>query len=163
MIEFHDKISEQNLFLVLLGLGRLATATLLGEEDSVDVGEHTALGNGHPGQQFVQLLVIANGELKVPGNDPGLLVVPGSVPGELQDLSSEVLHHGGQIDRGASTNPLGVVTLAEKPVDTTHGKLETSAVGPGLGLHLGLATFTTAGHCGDRSVFSLVEVNQAIL
>ena len=49
------------------------------------------------------------------GDDPGLLVVPGSVPGELQDLSSEVLHHGGQIDRGSSTNPLGVVTLAEKP------------------------------------------------
>ena len=108
--------------------------------------------------------------LKVPGDDPGLFVVPGSVPGELQDLSSEVFHHGGQIDRGSSTNPLGVVTLTEKPelkdrnisgcksdflpVDTTHGKLETSAVGPGLGLHLGLATFTTAGHCGDRSVFS---------
>ena len=51
----------------------------------------------------------------MPGDDPGLLVVPGSVPGELQDLSSEVLHHGGQVDRGPSANPLGVVTLAEKP------------------------------------------------
>ena len=35
------------------------------------------------------------------------------------------------------------------PVDTAHWELETSAAGPGLGLHLGLATFTTAGHCED--------------
>ena len=48
-------------------------------------------------------------------NDPGLLVVTGGVAGQLQDLSGEVLHHGGQVDRGASANPLGVVTLAEKP------------------------------------------------
>ena len=65
IIEFHNKISEQNLFLVLLGLGRLAAATLLGEEDSVDVGEHSALGNGHTGQQFVQFLIIANSELNI--------------------------------------------------------------------------------------------------
>ena len=66
IIEFHNKISEPKyLFLVLLGLGRLAAATLLGEEDSVDVGEHTALGNGHTGQQFIQFLVIANSELNI--------------------------------------------------------------------------------------------------
>ena len=35
------------------------------------------------------------------------------------------------------------------PVDTAHWELETSAAGPGLGLHLGLATFATAGHCED--------------
>ena len=60
-------ISERkNLgILVLLGLGRLATAALLGEEDGVDVGEDPALGNGHAGQQLVQLLVITNSELKI--------------------------------------------------------------------------------------------------
>ena len=101
------------------------------------------------------------------GDDPGLLVVPGSVAGQLEDLGGQVLHHGGQVDRGSSANPLGVVTLAEKPgqnernnrewrvgrdhspVDAAHRELETSAAGPGLGLHLGLATFTTAGHCED--------------
>ena len=51
----------------------------------------------------------------MPGNDPGLLVVPGSVAGQLEDLGGEILHDGGQVDRGASANPLGVVTLAEKP------------------------------------------------
>ena len=53
--------------------------------------------------------------LKVPGNDPGLLVVPGSVAGELEDLSSEIFHDGGQVDRGSGSDPLGVVSLAEKP------------------------------------------------
>ena len=51
----------------------------------------------------------------MPGDDPGLLVVPGGVAGELEDLGGEILHDGGQVDRGSSTNPLGVVTLAEKP------------------------------------------------
>ena len=109
----------------------------------------------------------------MPGDDPRLLVVPGSVAGQLEDLSSQILHDGGQVDRGSSANPLGVVTLTEQPglkdknyyytgykvwsqlspVDTAHWELETSAAGPGLGLHLGLATFTTAGHCEDRLVF----------
>ena len=51
----------------------------------------------------------------MPGDDPGLLVVPGSVAGELEDLGGEVLHDGGQVDRGSGSNPLGVVSLAEKP------------------------------------------------
>ena len=102
------------------------------------------------------------------GDDPGLLVVPGSVAGQLEDLRGQVLHDGGQVDRGSSANPLGVVTLAEKPgqnernnrewrvgrdhspVDAAHRELETSAAGPGLGLHLGLASFTTARHCELR-------------
>ena len=107
------------------------------------------------------------------GDDPGLLVVPGSVAGQLEDLSSEVLHDGGQVDRGSSANPLGVVTLTEQPglkdknyyytgykvwselspVDAAHRELETSAAGPGLGFHLGFATFATSGHCEDRVSF----------
>ena len=31
---------------------------LLGEKDSLDVGEDTALGDGHTGKQLVQLLVV---------------------------------------------------------------------------------------------------------
>ena len=58
---------------VLLGLGRLAAATLLGEEDSVDVGEDPALGDGHAGQQLVQLLVIADSELNITSNYNAML------------------------------------------------------------------------------------------
>ena len=53
--------------------------------------------------------------LEMPRNNPSLLVVTGGVASQLQDLSSEVFHHRGEVDRGTGTDPLGVVTLAEKP------------------------------------------------
>ena len=59
----------------------------------------------------------------MPGNDPSFLVVAGSVASQLQDLSGEILHHGGEVHRGAGTDPLGVVTLAEKP-----GKIRVQSV-----------------------------------
>ena len=80
------------------------------------------------------------------GDDTGLLLVMGSVTGQLEDLSGEVLHDGGQIDGGTSTNTGGVVSLAEETVNTSNGELETSTAGPGLGLSLNLSTFTTSGH-----------------
>ena len=52
---------------------------LLGEEDGLDVGQDTSLGDGDTGEQFVQLLVVPDGELEVTGDDPGLLVVTGSI------------------------------------------------------------------------------------
>ena len=119
---------------------------LLGQEDSLDVGEDSTLGDGDSGQELVQLLVIPDGKLEVTGDDPGLLVVTGSVTGQLEDLSCEVLHDGGQIDGGTSTNTGGVVSLAEETVNTSNGELETSTAGPGLGLGLNFSTFTTSGH-----------------
>ena len=91
----------------------------------MDVGQNSSLGDGDSGQKFVQLLVVADGELEMPGDDPSLLVNSGCVAGQLNDLSSEVLHHGGEVDRGACTNQLGVVTLAEEPVDTTDRELKS--------------------------------------
>ena len=90
--------------LLLLGL--------LGEEDSLNVWQDTTLGNGDSGQKFVELLVITDGELKMTGDDPGLLVVTGSIASELEDLSSEVLHNGSQVHWGTSTYTLGIVSLA---------------------------------------------------
>merc|ERR1739842_56112 len=82
---------------------------LLGQKDSLDVGEDTTLGNGDAGQELVQLLVIPDGELEMPGDDPGLLVVTGSVAGQLEDLSGEVLHDIREVDRGASADTLSIV------------------------------------------------------
>ena len=48
------------------------------------------------------------------GDDPSLLVVPGSVAGQLEDLCGQVLHDGGEVDRGSGSHTLGVVSLAEK-------------------------------------------------
>ena len=102
-----------------LGLG------LLGQKHSLDVGQHTTLGDGHAGQKLVQLLVVADGQLKVTGDDPGLLVVTGSVSCQLKHFGGEVLEHGRQVDGGSGTNTLGVVALAEKTVDTSDGELKS--------------------------------------
>ena len=54
---YRRKASEVVSDLLLLGL--------LEEEHSLDVGEATTLGNGNTGEEFVQFLIIADGELKV--------------------------------------------------------------------------------------------------
>ena len=99
---------------------------LLGQKYSLDVGQYTSLGDGHSGQKFVQLLVITDGQLKMSGDDPGLLVVTGSISCQLKDLSSEVFHDSGQVDWGTSSNPLSIVALAKQPVDSSNRELQTS-------------------------------------
>ena len=84
---------------------------LLGKKDGLDVGEDSALGDSDAGKKFVELLIIPDGQLKVTRDDPSLLVVPGSVSSELEDLGSEVLHDGCKIDRGSSSNTVGVATF----------------------------------------------------
>ena len=91
----------------------------------MDVGQDTTLCDGDVSEKLVQLLVVPDGELEVAGDDTGLLVVAGSVAGQLEDLGSQVLEDGGEVDRGASTNTLGVVALTEQTVNTADGERET--------------------------------------
>lgn len=91
----------------------------------MDVGEDTTLGDGDVTQELVQLLIVADGELEVTGNDTGLLVVTGSVTGQLEDFSSEVLEDSSQVDGSTGTDTLSVVALAEQTVDTTNGEGQT--------------------------------------
>ena len=113
---------------------------LLGQQDSLDVGQHAALSDGHSAQQLVELLVVADGQLQVTGDDPGLLVVAGSVSSQLQDLSGQVLQHRRQVDGGAGTDALSVVPLPQMSVDTTHRELESGPGGAGLCLGAGLSS-----------------------
>ena len=119
---------------------------LLGEKDGLDVGQDTTLGDGDSREKFVQLLVVTDGELKMSWDDSGLLVVTGSVTSQLEDLSSEVLEDGSQVDRGTSAHSLGVVAFAEESVDSTDGELKPSAAGSALRLSLGLSSFSTSRH-----------------
>jgi hypothetical protein len=100
---------------------------LLGQKHSLDVGQHTALGDGDTGEELVELLVVADGQLQVAGDDPGLLVVAGSVAGQLEHLGSQVLHDCSQVDWGAGTYALSIVALPEQAVDSADGELQTSA------------------------------------
>lgn len=105
----------------LLRLG----ARLLGQENGLDVWQDTTLGDGDTGQELVQLFVVADGQLQVSWDDSCLLVVTGSVAGQLQNFSGEVLHNSGQVDWGSSTNSLGIVALSEKTVDSANRELKT--------------------------------------
>jgi hypothetical protein len=92
----------------------------------VDVGQNTTLGDGDVAEKLVQLLIVADGELEVTGDDTGLLVVASSVASKLEDFGSQVLEDGSEVDGSAGTDTLSVVALAEETVDTTNGERETS-------------------------------------
>ena len=92
----------------------------------MDVRDHTAARNGGLDER-VELLVTTNGELQVAWSDALHLEILGSVSGQLEDLSAEVLEDSSQVDWSASTDTAAVVSLAEETVDATHGELESGA------------------------------------
>ena len=92
----------------------------------MDVGQDTTLGDGDVSQQLVQLLIVADGELEMSGDDTGLLVVAGGVASQLENLGSKVLEDGSEVNGGTGTDTLGVVALAEQTVDTADGESQTS-------------------------------------
>lgn len=91
----------------------------------VDVGEDTALRDGDVTQKLVQLLIVPDGELKVAGDNTGLLVVASGVAGQLENLGRQVLENRCEVDGRAGTNALGVVALPQETVDTANGEGET--------------------------------------
>lgn len=157
---------QSNLRLDVLGCVGLLALGLGGQELRVDVGEHTTLRDDNVAKELVELLVVADSELQVTGHDTRLLVVTGSVTGELEDLGSEVLEDSREVDGGTGTDTLGVVATLEETVDTTDGDwgsdvdlrhlltLKTGLGRPGrglcaLGAALATRLATSADHC-DR-------------
>ena len=78
-------------------------------------------------EELVEFLVVSDGEEDVPGDDSGLLVVLGGVSGQFEDLSSEILEDGGEVDGGTSSDSFGVVGVSEETADSADGELETSS------------------------------------
>ena len=110
----------------LLGFA-LRRRLLLGQQNCLDVGQHTTLSNGHSLEQLVQLFVVSDGQLQVSGNDSPFVIVSGSVSCQLQDFSSQVLQHSCKVDWGTSSNSLSVVSFADASVDSSNGELQTSS------------------------------------
>lgn len=96
------------------------------EHTLVNVGQDTALRDRDVAQKLVQLLIVPDGQLKMPGNDTGLLVVASSVACQLENLGSQVLEDGSQVHRSTGTDTLSVVALPEQTVNTTDGEGQTS-------------------------------------
>ena len=128
----------------LLRFARSRAGLLLGQKNCLDVRENTTLSDGHTVEELVQFLVITDGQLQVTRDDTRLLVVLGRVPGELKDLSGQVLKNGRQVHGGTGTNALSVVTLADESVDTAHGELKSRPAGAGLRLATNLTTLSLA-------------------
>jgi len=108
----------------------------------VDVGEDTTGGDGDISKKLVELLVVLDGEGDVTGDDTALLVVAGGVTGELEDLGTEVLEDGGEVDGGTGTHAGGVLALTEVTADTTDGELKSGLGGRAGGLLLTAASLS---------------------
>ena len=119
-----------------MNLSGLALAGLLGEKDGVDVGEDTTLSDGHVAEELVELFVVSDSELQVSGHDSLLAVVSGSVAGQLEDLSAQVLEHSGQVHGGATSDSVGESAKSQVSAASTNGEGETSSGTSGLGLAL---------------------------
>jgi len=123
------------LFLGLLGLlaaGLPCLCTLLLEKDLLEVGEDTARGDGDVTEEFVELLVVADGQGNEAGGDSLLLVVAGGVASELKQLSAHVLHDRGQEDGGTLANTGGETALLQHASNTANGEGETGPLGGDL-------------------------------
>ena len=79
-----------------------------------------------PAEELAQLLIVADSQLDVAGDDSGLLVVASGVAGQLEHLGGQVLEDGSQVDGGTGTDALGVAAL-----------LSSGGYGP-LGMQAGL-------------------------
>ncbi len=67
----------------------------------VNVWKHTTLCDGDVAEKLVQLLIVADGELEMTGDDTGLLVVTSGVASQLEDFSCQVLEDSGEVDGSA--------------------------------------------------------------
>jgi hypothetical protein len=56
-------------------------------------------------------------------DNSGLLVISGSVTGQLENFSAQVFENSSQVDWGTSTNTFCVVAFSQESVHTTDWKL----------------------------------------
>ena len=92
----------------------------------MDVGENTAGGDGDLAQELVQLLVVADGQLDVSGDNSLLLSLLGGVSGQLEDLGDEVLEHGGEVHGGTRADSAGITTVLQETTNAADRELQTS-------------------------------------
>ena len=120
------KILDVVILVVLGGLGRRLPGGFLWQEDRVDVGQNPSLSDGDSSQKLVQFLIVPDGQLEMTRDDPHLLVVPGSVPSQLEDLGSEVLHDSSQVDGSSTSNTLGELSFLQMAVNPSNWELKSS-------------------------------------
>ena len=108
----------------------------------MDVGQDTSRSDGNTSKQLVQLLIVLNGKSNVTGDNTSLLVVTGGITSKLEDLGTEVLEDGGEVDGSTGTHTGGVLALTEVTADTTDGELQSSLGGGAGALLFAAASFS---------------------
>ena len=98
LLQWTDCLVTENCLILLTGCLLGGGFGLLRQQDGLDVGQDSSLSNGNTSQKFVQFLIVPDGQLQVPGNDSGFLVVSGGITSEFENLSCEIFHHSGQIN-----------------------------------------------------------------
>ena len=93
--------------------------------------EDTTGGDGDGAEELGELLIVADRQLDVAGDDAGLLVVAGGVAGELKDLGGEVLEDRGEVHGGTGTDAGGVLANLEVARDAADGELKARLGGSG--------------------------------
>lgn len=146
--------SEKSRFCVRLVRQLLARnfGSLLWQQDRLDVWQNAALGDGNAGEQFVQLLVVSDGQLQMTRDDSRLLVISCSVAGQLEHFGGKIFHHCGQVNRGSGADSFSVVALAQQTMDTTDWELKSRSAGSALRLSLDFASLSTSRHDEYNSV-----------
>jgi hypothetical protein len=70
------------------------------EHTLMNIWKNTTLCDCDVSEKLIQLLIVADGELKMTWDDTGLLVVTSGVTGQFQNFGSEVLEDCSEVDRG---------------------------------------------------------------
>ena len=110
--------SGAGLGLLALSLGSLVDQRL------VDVGDNSSSCDGRL-DQCVQLLVSADGKLKMAGSNPLHSKIPGRVPSKLQHLSAEVLADRSHVDgRSGAYTAMSSNPGLEMAMNSSDGKLQ---------------------------------------
>ncbi len=115
---------------------------LLGEKDSVNVGQDTSRSDGDSSQESVKFLIVLDGKSDVTRDDTALLVVTSGVSGEFEDLGTEVFKDSSKVDGGSGSHTGGVLSLTEVTSDTTDRELKTSLGRGGGGFLLSASSFS---------------------
>lgn len=87
---FNEETSPKNLLHLLANTTVTSFRCFTREEFGCDVWHDTTLGYDNMAKEFVQLFVIADGELQMTRHNTLLLVIAGSVTGEFENLGGEV-------------------------------------------------------------------------
>ena len=106
----------------------------------MDVGKNTSSGNSNSSQELVEFLIVLYSKSDVTRDNTALLVVTSGVSGEFENLGTEVLEDGSEVDRRSSSHSCGVLSLSEVTSDTTNRELETSLLRAGHRTLLGSAS-----------------------